>query len=56
MERLLELRALLRETPTLGFFDQRLFMVLPMKGDSFEAGGLFGDFADPDVGVEVFRE
>jgi hypothetical protein len=56
MERLMELREVLGQTPTLGFVDNRLYMVLPMKSDSFEAGGLFSNFSDPDIGAETFRE
>jgi hypothetical protein len=56
MERLLELREVLGKTPTLGFLDKRLYLVLPTGSDSFEAGGLFGDFTDPETGAEVYRE
>ncbi|MDX1711693.1 MAG: DUF3137 domain-containing protein, partial [Rhodovibrionaceae bacterium] len=56
MERLMELQRVLGKTPTLGFVERQLYLVLPMDSDSFEAGGLFADYSDPEIGAETWAQ
>lgn len=46
LERLVELRARLGDTPRLAFVNGRLLIAVPRKGDQFEAGGLFSSLTD----------
>ena len=46
LERLVELRTRLGDTPRLAFVNGRLLIAVPRKGDQFEAGGLFSSLTD----------
>jgi hypothetical protein len=56
MERLVALKDEMKTPPRAAFFEGRVLLAIPRKGDQFEAGGLFSNLTDPKHIREAVEE